>query len=509
MGTPTLTVCIPIYNGERYIAEAIQSVLAQSFADLEIIVVDDQSTDSTAEIVRSIRDPRIVVYENEQRLGIPGNWNQALSLARGEYVCLFHQDDRMEPDNLARKVRILDSDPTIGLIHSAIKILVEPSAPYPPARWVEDSAEDFIIDGPTYFRRLLLEGNLICAPTVLARRSDLLGAGGFDPELGFSCDYALWMKLCLDRRVAFLSQPLVQYRWHADNETHRYRFEKGVQETWVASRKVLSYYRQRPGREQEAELLQASVDALARVRRWAADLEKGKEWLEGQVRNWQVEAEGREQTIAELRDGVQRLQTAKEWFDGQVQNWQAEVERREQTIAELKVWNTQLETAKEWLEGQSRNWQETVGRHEQTIAELQGWNAQLQTAKEWLEEQSRNWQETVGRHEQTIAELQGWNAQLQTAKEWLEEQSRNWQAEAERREEVISKLKSMLDQHREAVEGLHQRAAELEEDRLSLEVALRSLEERTWTRIGRWLRLMPPPSPQVQDAVKGSDSADA
>jgi chromosome segregation ATPase len=133
----------------------------------------------------------------------------------------------------------------------------------------------------------------------------------------------------------------------------------------------------------------------------------------------------------------------------------------------------------------------------------------LQTAKEWLEEQSRNWQETVGRHEQTIAELQGWNAQLQTAKEWLEEQSRNWQAEAERREEVISKLKSMLDQHREAVEGLHQRAAELEEDRLSLEVALRSLEERTWTRIGRWLRLMPPPSPQVQDAVKGSDSADA
>ena len=385
MAPPKVTIGIPTWNGERYLADAIKSVLAQSFDGLEVIVVDDQSTDSTVEIVRSFQDPRIALHENKERLGIPGNWNQALSLARGEYVCLFHQDDRMEPDNLARKVRILDSDPTIGLVHSAIEILVEPSAPYPPAQWVEDSAEDFIIDGPTYFRRLLLESNLICAPTVLARRSDLLGAGGFDPELGFSCDYALWMKLCLDRRVAFLSQPLVQYRWHADNETHRYRFEKGVQETWVASRKVLSYYRQRPGREREAELLLASVDALAKVRRWAADLERGKEWLDGQVRNWQAEVSLRDQTISELRDVVQRLQTAKEWLEGQSRNWQAEAERREQTIAELKAWNTQLETAKEWLEGQSRNWQAEAERRQEDVLKLEQRAAALEEDRLKLE----------------------------------------------------------------------------------------------------------------------------
>jgi hypothetical protein len=328
MRTPKVTVGIPTCNGERFVADAIQSVLAQAWTDFELLVVDDRSDDSTGEIVRSLGDPRIVLYENEQRLGIPGNWNRTLSLARGEYVCIFHQDDRMQPDNLARKAHVLDADPTIGFVHSAIEVLVEPSAPYPPTQWVEASAEDFIIDGHAYLRRLLLEGNLICAPTVLARRQDLLDAGGFDAELGFACDYALWMKLCLDRQVAFLSQPLVQYRWHAGNETHRYRFEKGVKESWVASQKALFEYRQRPGRAQEAELLQASVNALMRVRQWAAELASAKEWLEGQVQNWQQEAERRGQTTKELQDRVAQLETAKEWLEGQVQNWQQEAERR-------------------------------------------------------------------------------------------------------------------------------------------------------------------------------------
>ncbi len=436
MVTPKVSIGIPTCNGERFVADAIQSVLAQSFTDLEVIVVDDQSVDSTVAVVRSMRDPRITLYENERRLGIPGNWNRALYLACGEYMCLFHQDDLMQPDNLARKVHVLEADPTIGLVHSAIQIVVEPSAPYPPAHWVEDSTEDFIIDGPAYFRRLFLEGNLVCAPTVLARREELLRAGGFDTELGFACDYALWMKLCLDRSVAFLSQPLVQYRWHADNETHRYRFEKGVQEAYIASQRVLSYYRQRPGREQEAELLRASLDALVRVRRWAAALASAKEWQEGQVRNWQAEAERREQTIAELQAGNAQLESAKEWQEGQVRNWQAEVERREAVIAELRAWNAQLESAKEWLEGQVRNWQEEAGQ----------------------------------------------------------------------REEVVLKLKNVLDLERGAVERLGRQVAELEEDRLKLETALRTLERQTWTRVGRRLRLLAHPSTKAGEASGDHES---
>lgn len=254
-----------------------------------------------------MRDPRIVLYENEARLGIPANWNRAVSLASGEYFCLFHQDDRMQPDNLARKLNVLEADSTIGIVHSAAEILIEPSAPYPPSRWVEASENDFTVDGYTYLRRLVLEGNLICAPSVLVRREEVVKAGGFDPDLGFACDYALWMKLCFDRRVAFLSEHLVQYRWHADNETHRYRFGKGIREMVVAGRRVLAEYRQRPGRAQEAEWLLASVEVLARIRIWAAELEAAKAWLEEQVRNRQREAEPREEVVLEQRRTLESL----------------------------------------------------------------------------------------------------------------------------------------------------------------------------------------------------------
>ncbi len=336
MSPPKVSIGIPTYNGERFIREAIQSIVDQTFRDIEVIVIDDRSTDATVEIVRSLRDPRLVLYENEQQLGIPGNWNRAVSLAHGEYLCLFHQDDRMQPDNLARKIQVLDSDPLIGLVYSAVETLIDPSAPYPPARWMEESAVDFIIDGHTYLRRLLLEGNLICAPSVLVRREELIKVGGFDTELGFACDYALWMKLCFDRRVAFLSEHLVQYRWHADNETHRYRFEKGVLEVAIAGRKVLSEYRRRSGREEEADLLRASVDVLTGVRQWAAQLETAKTWLEEQVRNWQREAEQREGIIADLQAQTAALQTAKTWLEEQVRNWQREAEQREDVIAEQR-----------------------------------------------------------------------------------------------------------------------------------------------------------------------------
>lgn len=85
MVAPKISVGIPTYNGEQFIAESIWSVLDQTVQDLQLIVVDDRSTDATVEIVRFLRDPRIVLYENEVRLGIPANWNRAVSLASGEY----------------------------------------------------------------------------------------------------------------------------------------------------------------------------------------------------------------------------------------------------------------------------------------------------------------------------------------------------------------------------------------------------------------------------------------
>ena len=111
-----VSVCIPSHNGADFLPQAIESVLAQTFTDFELVVVDDSSDDASVAIARSFDDPRLRLHANPARLGLVGNWNRCVELARGEYIYLFHQDDVMEPDNLARKSSFLDEHPSAGFV---------------------------------------------------------------------------------------------------------------------------------------------------------------------------------------------------------------------------------------------------------------------------------------------------------------------------------------------------------------------------------------------------------
>ena len=302
-----LSVCLPTCNGERFVAEAIRSILCQTFDEFELIVVDDCSEDRTLEIVRTFADPRMTVYQNDKRLGIPGNWNRCLGLAQGEYVCVFHQDDLMLPENLARKVAVLDAHSTVGMVHSAVELRTEEPAPPFSGNWLEDSPEDLVSEGRTYFRKLFLRENCICAPTVMGRRGLISRVGGFNEGLGFTCDYELWMKMCLEADLAYLSTPLVIYRWHAENASHDFGFERGLAEAQSAAQGALKYYREKTGAEAEAECLAEALEALGEARRWAVDLERAREslestiaWLEGQRASWQRATEERESYLKTL-----------------------------------------------------------------------------------------------------------------------------------------------------------------------------------------------------------------
>jgi glycosyltransferase involved in cell wall biosynthesis len=364
MAPVKVSVCIPTYNGAEFIAAAIQSVLDQGFTDFELIVVDDCSTDDTMDIVRSFADPRIQCHQNKERLGIPTNWNRSLSFARGEYVCLFHQDDVMLPENLERKVRVLDADQTVSFVHSKAELLVDDSAPTPPStNWMEDAADDFIIEGAHYFRRLLFAGNLICAPTVLLRRHKLLELGGFNEGLGFTPDYEMWLKMCVNNEVAFLSQPLVRYRWHGKNASHAYRFEQGVEESLHASTLALRYYLEQTGRREEGIVLKEALAALVKVRFWAIELEKGKVWLEEQIRNWQGAAEERERLIQEQKAWIAELEKGKAWLAEQRESWQKIAEERERVIQDQQAWIADLERGKAWLKRQWRYWRTEAERY--------------------------------------------------------------------------------------------------------------------------------------------------
>ena len=111
--SPLVSVCIPVYNCERYIGEAIQSVLDQTLADFELIVCDDCSTDGTLKAVEGCRDPRIRIFRNDANIGMWPNWNKAMSHARGKYIKLLCADDVIYSDCLQAQVDVLKILPTI------------------------------------------------------------------------------------------------------------------------------------------------------------------------------------------------------------------------------------------------------------------------------------------------------------------------------------------------------------------------------------------------------------
>ena len=357
LAPPRLSVCLPTYNGQAYVAEAVQSVLQQSYGAFEIVAVDDGSSDRTLEILQAFADPRLRIYQNPHRRGIPGNWNVAVGLARGEYICVFHQDDVMLADNLARKMALFDTDPSLSLVHSRAEAVVETGAPERVAEWREKAETDFVEEGEAYFRKLLLHGVCICAPTVIVRREQLAAAGGFNETLGYACDYEMWMKLCLEGRVGFLHDALVHYRWHADNASHNYQYERGVEECGRAMQAAVAYYTQRRGKTRQAQLLAEAAEAVLEQREWAAELDRGRSWLEDQWQQWQAQAEEREQVVQEQKAWIGELEQGKVWLEEQWAGWQAQAEERERVVQEQQAWIGELERGKVWLEEQRAGWQ--------------------------------------------------------------------------------------------------------------------------------------------------------
>ena len=441
---PRLSVCLPTYNGEAYVAEALRSVLQQSYTAFEVVAVDDGSSDRTLEILQACTDPRIRIYQNPHQRGIPGNWNAAVELARGEYVCVFHQDDVMLADNLTRKMALFETDPSLSLVHSRAERIVEAGAPSRLGDWMEKAETDFVEEGEVYFRKLLLHGDCICAPTVMVRREQFAAVGGFNEALGYACDYEMWMKLCVEGRVGFMHDALVGYRWHADNASHHYQYERGVEECGRAMRAAVAYYTQRRGETHHAQLLAEAAEAVLEQRQWAAQLDRGRGWLEEQQRRWQAHAEDREQVVEEQRAWIAELEQGKAWLAEQQATWQAQAQARGQVVEEQRAWIAELEQGKAWLAEQQATWQAQAQARGQVVEEQRAWIAELEQGKAWLAEQQATWQAQAQARGQVVEEQRAWIAELEQGKAWLAEQQATWQAQAQARGQVVEEQRAWI-----------------------------------------------------------------
>lgn len=259
-----VSVCIPTYNGAKYLAEAIASVLNQTLTDFELIIVDDCSTDGTEAVARSFTDERIKHFKNPVRLGLVGNWNRCVELARGQYVSVFHHDDVMMPENLEEKVQLLDKNPTVGMVHSNVHQIGAGGELISECWYFKPEPEDEgVHEGLEYLRRLLTGVNIVCCPGVVVRREIFETLAGFDGRLPFTADWEMWMRIAAFHDVGYLVKALVRYRRHEANETWKFLGAKELEHAYRAKMLALEKF---GDRIPDAEALRSQIVRECRSR---------------------------------------------------------------------------------------------------------------------------------------------------------------------------------------------------------------------------------------------------
>jgi glycosyltransferase involved in cell wall biosynthesis len=237
---PKISVCLDSYNYGRFLPEAIESVIGQSFADFELIIVDDCSTDDSYDITRryALKDQRIKAHRNGGNLGMVKNRNACLREARGEYVKWLHADDFLcSRDALQRMASVLDQNPVVSLVACARQIVNEASKPTDTWSCFEKQVRP--ISGTGVITRCLFEQrNLIGGPTaVMFRRS--AAARGFDEAFFVMADLEMWFHLLEQGCFFYVEDPLCAIRAHSDQQTQR---DKNSMAPVLENRELLCRY---------------------------------------------------------------------------------------------------------------------------------------------------------------------------------------------------------------------------------------------------------------------------
>lgn len=213
---PRVSICIPSFNNGSHIGFAIKSALCQTFGDIEVVVVDNDSSDDSEMVVQSFGDERIRFSKNSENIGMTRNWNKCISMASGEFVCLLCADDMLLPTFVARTVSMLAAHPNLGFVHCSYKRINERGETVGEDRMQSDDA---IETGLTFFEKII-HGNFVIISGVMARRDcyDVLGC--FDEGLAYAPDWEMLARISLQYDVGYVSEPLACYRFHESNFTN-------------------------------------------------------------------------------------------------------------------------------------------------------------------------------------------------------------------------------------------------------------------------------------------------
>jgi glycosyltransferase involved in cell wall biosynthesis len=233
MVKPEVSVIVPVYNGERYIAEAIDSIISQTYQPLEIIVIDDGSTDNTRRCLEPYLKNAQIRYFYQNNTGHGAARNTGIKYSRGTYVCFLDHDDHLEKNSIEKRLHVYKKYPELGLVFSDFcksfmvnnnfqtsgreRFLQKYNFPDRiPTVNIDDRDNDLYIFNPGIFVELIID-DFVWTGTVMISRKVIDAVGLFDETMKWAEDHDLWIRIALRYNIGFLDTVTAAYRQHTSN----------------------------------------------------------------------------------------------------------------------------------------------------------------------------------------------------------------------------------------------------------------------------------------------------
>lgn len=210
---PRASICIPTYNSARFLGETIESALAQTFGDFELVISDNASTDETEGLCARFKDPRIRYHRFETLVTQGGNWNRCVTLAKGDFVALLHADDIYGPEFLDTRMRQFEASPHANLAFGAVE-LIDANGKHLGSQALSEEA--FETPAPMFLARLL-DGCVISPAAPMVRRSAYERTAPFNEKRLWGIDWDMWLRLAEFGGVSYSPRIVSKYRIHGSS----------------------------------------------------------------------------------------------------------------------------------------------------------------------------------------------------------------------------------------------------------------------------------------------------
>ena len=222
---PLVSICVPTYNAERTLMSTIQSILHQTYQNLEVLVVDNASTDNTSNLLGQISDPRLVTRTNERLIDGHANWSKCIQLATGEYIAVFHADDLYLPDMVERQVRAFHDNPSVGAVFTMASIINDRDEIIGQAKLPAKLKGKRVYHFPEMFLSILENGNFLICPSCMVRDTLYKELAPFDVDrFRTSTDLDMWLRILEKGPIAVLDEKLMSYRVSTTHGSYQWPF---------------------------------------------------------------------------------------------------------------------------------------------------------------------------------------------------------------------------------------------------------------------------------------------